>query len=77
MQHYLLLIRANSYAENSMVTKFCYLALLGPVIMPNRVDPQPHGELSFGGGQCGYHTTLRTQAAYACIYKPGRLRQML
>jgi len=29
MQHYLVLSRGNFYAENSMVTKFCHLALWG------------------------------------------------
>jgi len=37
MQHYLMLSRGNFYAENSLVTRFCHLALGGPVIMPHRV----------------------------------------
>ena len=36
MQHYLVLNGGNFYAKNSIVTKFCHLALGVPVIMPRR-----------------------------------------
>jgi len=38
VQHYLMLSRGNFYAKNSIVAKFCHLALGRPVIMPQRVD---------------------------------------
>jgi len=33
-----MLSRGNFHAENSIVTKFCHLALGGPIVMPHRVD---------------------------------------
>ena len=38
MQHYLMLSRENFMPKNSIVTEFCHLALVGPVIMPYRID---------------------------------------
>ena len=47
MQPYDMLSRGNVYAENSIATKFCHLALGGPVIMPHRVEIKPCCDVTF------------------------------